>query len=151
VGSPCEVWFYHLERSSLEQVLPELLERTLGRGWRARVRSGDPGRIEALDNWLWTWRDDSFLPHGLAGEPFADRQPILLGDGPDNPNGAQALFVVDGDPGELDGYERCVVIFDGRAEPALQDARALWSRYRKSGHEVTYYRQGETRGWEKQG
>jgi DNA polymerase-3 subunit chi len=151
VGSPCEVWFYHLERSSLEQVLPELLERTLGRGWRARVRSGDPGRIEALDNWLWTWRDDSFLPHGLAGEPFAERQPILLGDGPENTNSAQALFVVDGDPGELDGYERCVVIFDGRAEPALQDARALWSRYRKSGHEVTYYRQGETRGWEKQG
>jgi DNA polymerase-3 subunit chi len=58
---------------------------------------------------------------------------------------------VDGDPGELDGYERCVVIFDGRAEPALQDARASWSRYRNSGHEVTYYRQGETRGWEKQG
>jgi DNA polymerase-3 subunit chi len=146
--SPCEVWFYHLERASLEQVLPDLLEKTLARGWKARVRSGEPGRIEAIDGWLWTYRDDSFLAHGRADEPFADRQPILLGDGADN--GAQVLFVVDGDPGDLTGYERCVVIFDGRAEVALQSARGLWARYRKAGHGVTYWRQGESRGWEKQ-
>jgi DNA polymerase-3 subunit chi len=151
MGSLCEVWFYHLERSSLEQVLPELLERTLGRGWRARVRSGDPERVEAFDTWLWTWRDDSFLPHGLIGEPFAERQPILLGNGPGNPNGAQALFVVDGDPGELDGYERCVVIFDGRADGAVEAARALWRDYKNNGHEVSYYQQGEIRGWVKKG
>ncbi len=146
---PCDVWFYHLERSTLEQVLPELLEKTLARGWRARVTSEDPSRLEALDAWLWTYRDDSFLAHGLAGEPFADRQPILLGDGADNPNRAQALFVVDGDPGDLAGYERCVVIFDGRLEPALQAARSLWRRCKAAGHPVTYWQQAAGRGWEK--
>ena len=35
----CEVWFYHLERTGLEQALPELLNKTLARGWRALVRS----------------------------------------------------------------------------------------------------------------
>lgn len=150
MSPPCEVWFYHLERTALEQVLPELLEKTLSRGWRARVRTAQPGRIDAIDTLLWTWRDDSFLAHGLVGEPFADRQPILLGDGVDNPNHAQALFLLDGDPGDLAGYERCVVIFDGRDEPALQEARALWSRCRKAGHAVTYWRQSENRGWEKQ-
>ena len=149
--APCEVWFYHLERSSLEQVLPELLERTLSRGWRARIQASGGGRIEALDNWLWTWRDDSFLPHGVEGEPFAERQPILLGDGAGNPNAAQALFVVDGDPGDLDGYERCVVIFDGRADGAVEAARAMWRDYKRLGHEVSYYQQGETRGWVKNG
>ena len=150
MSPPCEIWFYHLERASLEQVLPELLEKTLSRGWRARVRAREPARIEALDAWLWTYRDDSFLPHGVTGEPFAERQPILLGDGSDNPNGAQALFLLDDDPGDLAGYERCVVIFDGRDEAALQGARALWTRYRRAGHAVTYWRQGESRGWEKQ-
>ncbi len=145
----CEIWFYHLERSTLEQVLPELLEKTLARGWRARVRSQDASRIEALDACLWTYRDDRFLAHGLAGEPFAERQPILLGDGEDNANGAQALFVVDGDPGDLADYERCVVIFDGRLESALTEARGLWSRYKRAGHGVTYWKQGEGRGWEK--
>jgi hypothetical protein len=33
-----EIWFYHLERSTLDQVLPELLDKTLQRGWCARVR-----------------------------------------------------------------------------------------------------------------
>jgi DNA polymerase-3 subunit chi len=147
----CDVWFYHLERASLEQVLPELLEKTLSRGWRAQVRSADTARIEAMDNWLWTYREDSFLPHGVAGEPFAERQPVLLAAAADNLNNAQALFVLDGDPGDLAGYERCVVIFDGRHEPSLQSARGLWSRYKKAGHGATYWRQGESRGWDKQG
>jgi DNA polymerase-3 subunit chi len=147
----CEVWFYHLERASLEQVLPELLEKTLARGWRARVRSGQPSRLESIDNWLWTYREDSFLPHGVLGEPFADRQPIMLDAGGENRNGAQALFVVDGDPGDLAGYVRCVVIFDGRDDLALQSSRVMWTRYKKAGHEVTYWRQGEGRGWVKQG
>ena len=72
-----ELWFYHLERSSLEDVLPELLEKTLARGWRALVRSPDARRREALDQWLWAWRDDSFTPHGQAGEGHDERQPIL--------------------------------------------------------------------------
>lgn len=147
----CEVWFYHLERASLEQVLPDLLEKTLARGWRARIRAQAPGRLEAIDNWLWTYRDDSFLPHGVTGEPFAERQPILLGEAQGNPNDAHALFVVDGDPGDLAPYARCVVIFDGRQEAELQAARGLWSRYKRAGGPVAYWRQGETRGWDRQG
>ena len=63
-GQPCEVWFYHLERSSLDQVLPELLEKTLQRGWRALVRSAAAERLEQLDNFLWTFREDGFCPTG---------------------------------------------------------------------------------------
>ena len=65
----CEVWFYHLERTGLDQALPELLEKTLARGWKALVRTPEPQRIEHLDGWLWSYRDESFLPHGPAGEP----------------------------------------------------------------------------------
>ena len=96
-----EVWFYHLERASLEQVLPELLEKTLARGWRALVRTGDAEQRARLDAWLWTFRDESFLPHGIAGEATADRQPILLTGGEENVNGAQALFVLDEAPADI--------------------------------------------------
>jgi DNA polymerase-3 subunit chi len=117
--APCEVWFYHLERSA-EQVLPELLEKTLGRGWKALVRGGDPGRMEGLDGHLWTYRDETFLPHGLASEPMAERQPVLLTDQMDNPGGGDALFLIDGaEPGDLAGMSRCVLLFDGRDESAL--------------------------------
>lgn len=145
-----EVWFYHLERTGLDQALPELLEKTLQRGWKAIVRSPAPERIEHLDGWLWSYRDDSFLPHAPAGEPQAERQPILLTTGFDNPNGADALFLVDGaEPGELDGYQRCVVLFDGGDPEQLAVARAQWSKVKGQGLAVSYWKQ-QTRGWEKQ-
>lgn len=147
----CEVWFYHLERSTLDQVLPELLEKTLARGWRAIVRSPEPERLEHLDGWLWAYRDNSFLPHGLGEEPLAQRQPILLTAGDENPNGAQALFLVDSaEPGALDGYARCILLFDGRDDAALATARKRWKSFRDQGLPVSYWRQGAERGWEKQ-
>lgn len=147
---PCEVWFYHLERGSIEETLPELLEKTLKRGWRAQVRSSQAGKLADLDVSLWTYRDDSFLPHGRSDERHADRQPILLGTDPENLNGAEALFILDGDPGDLSGYQRCVMVFSGQDEGALQQARGLWARCKSAGHAVAYWRQSEGRGWEKQ-
>jgi DNA polymerase-3 subunit chi len=145
-----EVWFYHLERTSLEQALPELLEKVLARGWKGQVRLRDAARVEALDQHLWTWRDDSFLPHGPAGEPHAARQPILLTTDADNVNGAEALLLVDGaEPGDLAGYERVMVLFDGNDEAALATARAQWSALKARGENLSYWRQ-EGRGWKKQ-
>jgi DNA polymerase-3 subunit chi len=146
-----DVWFYHLERTSLDQALPELLEKTLARGWRALVRSTARERVEHLDGWLWSYRDASFLPHGLAEEPMAPRQPILLTAGDDNPNAAEALFLLDGaEPGPLDAYSRCILLFDGRDEAALALARRRWTAFKGAGHPVSYWRQGEERGWVKQ-
>jgi DNA polymerase-3 subunit chi len=146
----CEVWFYHLERTPLDQALPELLEKTLARGWRALVRAVDPDRVEQLDGRLWSWREDSFLPHGVADEPDAVRQPVLLTTGFENPNGAQALFLIDGaEAGSLDGFARCVLMFDGRDDAAVAEARRRWKTFKGQGLPVSYWRQGE-RGWEKQ-
>lgn len=151
-GTGCEIWFYHLERSTLEQVLPGLLEKCRERGWRALVRVADPVRLEQLDELLWTFRDDSFLAHGRAGEPEAARQPVLLTEGMDNPNGAQALFIVDGaDLGEPEGLERCFVVFDGRDETALNRARGLWKQLKDAGRTLAYWKQTEAGRWEKAG
>ncbi|MFM8754845.1 MAG: DNA polymerase III subunit chi [Phenylobacterium sp.] len=144
----CEVWFYHLERQGLDEVLPTLLERTLQKGWRALVRAASVERIEHLEGWLWSYRDDSFLPH--AATPHAGpTDPVALTSGEDNPNLAQALFLVDGaSAGDLAAFERCSVLFDGRDEAALQRAREQWRGFRCSGVTAVYWRQGE-RGWEK--
>jgi DNA polymerase-3 subunit chi len=146
----CEVWFYHLERTALDQALPELLDKTLSRGWKALVRSTQPERVDHLDGWLWSFRDDSFLPHGTDHEPMADRQPILITTGMDNLNSAQALFLVDGaDSGPLEGFERCILLFDGRDEAATSEARGRWKAFKAAGHPVSYWRQGAERGWER--
>ena len=152
-GSPCEVWFYHLERTALERALPQLLEKTVARGWRALVRTDQPGKLDAIDQGLWTYSDDSFLAHALAGEPLEDRQPILLAGGGDGaaPNGAQALFLIDGaEAGDLSSYERCILLFDGGDETALNAARARWTRFKAAGHPVSYWKQSADGAWGKQ-
>ncbi len=145
-----EALFYHLERQPLESVLPQLLERTLERGWRAVVQAGSEERLEALDQHLWTWADASFIPHGRAQDGLAERQPVFLTTGSDNPNGATVRFLVDGaEPPDPTGYTRLVLVFDGRDETAVAAARAHWKRLKERGCVVTYWQQGERGGWEK--
>ena len=151
MSAACEVWFYHLERTGLDQALPELLQKTLQRGWRALVRTPDPARVEHLDGWLWSFRDDAFLAHGTAEEPLAERQPVLLTTDGANLNDAQAVFLLDdADPGALDGFKRCLVLFDGRDEAALAAARRRWSDLKGQGLPVSYWRQTGEGRWEKQ-
>ncbi len=147
--APTEVWFYHLERSTLEQVLPELLERTLKRGWRAQVRVSGNDLRDEIDEWLWTWREDSFLAHGLEHDPYPARQPILITSSPENLNKAQALFIIDqSEIGELEGWVRCFIIFDGRDDMATSRARDTWRRLKDSPVELAYWKQTDG-GWQR--
>jgi len=91
-----EVLFYHLERSPLERVLPELLEKSLERGWRAIVQATSRERVEALDASLWTYTEDGFLPHGTDYQDNPQDQPVLLTTDRANQNDAQIRFLVDG-------------------------------------------------------
>jgi len=143
-----EVWFYHLERSTLDQVLPGLLEKTLQRGWRALVRVNDAADIDDLDELLWTYRPASFLPHGKSGGDHDPLQPILLSDTADNLNSAQALFIVDdADLGPTEGFARCFIIFDGQDEQSVIHARKRWSSLKDSNVDLAYWRQDDEGRW----
>src|SRR5437588_5983500 len=93
-----EVLFYHLQRQPVERVLPALIEKSLERGWRVVVQAASEERVEALDAHLWTFRDDSFLPHGTVRQGELREQPVLLTLDDDNPNGAAVRFLIDGVP-----------------------------------------------------
>src|SRR5215213_3903005 len=108
-----EVLFYQLQNRFPEQVLPGLLEKSLKRGWRVVVQAASEERIEALDAHLWTYREDSFLPHGTWREGQAGEHPILLTVAEDNPNQANVRFVIDGEgmPDDASAYQRIVLLF----------------------------------------
>jgi DNA polymerase-3 subunit chi len=145
-----EVWFYQLQRRTLDQVLPSLVERTRSRGWRSAIQATTPQRLAALDDLLWTYADDSFLPHGGAGDGDPDLQEVWLTLGADNPNGAQIRFLLDGvaaEPFVDAGYERLILIFDGRDEASLDDARAQWKALRGREAKLSYWEETEDGGW----
>ncbi len=142
--------FYHLQKQSLENVLPKLLEKAYSTGKKILVKIGNEERVEFLNTQLWTYDDQSFLPHGSRKDGNAEMQPIWLTSGDDNPNGAVFLFLTDGaaaEPGELEKFERVFNIFDGNAETALVQARAFWKTCKNANYECFYWQQDDSGRW----
>jgi DNA polymerase-3 subunit chi len=147
-----EVLFYHLTAAPLEQALPELLEKALARDWRVLVRCGSEAGVAMLDRALWSWKDDAFLPHGTGADAHAERQPIYLTPGDENPNRAHVLMLVDGarlHPPEAAGYARVCLLFDGGDPPALGAAREDWLKVRAAALAARYWAQERGRWVEK--
>jgi DNA polymerase III subunit chi len=151
-----EILFYHLQDMTLENVLPPLLEKSLERGWRVVVQSTSQERADALDAHLWTYRDDSFLPHavwrgGDAGRGDAEDQPIVLAVEEGNPNRANVRFLIDGAalPAETGAYDRVILVFNGDDGDALAAARSAWTDCKTRGFEVTYWQADERGRWQR--
>ncbi len=146
-----DVLFYHLQDMTLESVLPSLLEKSLERGWRVVVQAASEERADALDAHLWTYRDDSFLPHGTWRDKDAREQPVILAIEGGNLNGANVRFLVDNAtlPEDAASYDRLVLIFDGNDDDALSAARAAWTDSKARGFEVTYWQADERGRWQK--
>ena len=145
-----EIRFYHLQRRTLEQVLPQLLDIILKRGHRIIVKTGTKERAEALNSHLWTYSSDSFLPHGGEKDGFEADQPIFLTSGDSNPNKADMLILSDGAQSEqVSNYKMCCEIFDGNDDEAVSAARTRWKAYKDEGHELSYFQQDEDGRWEK--
>lgn len=146
-----EVLFYHLQNMTVENVLPPLLEKSLERGWRVVVQSTSPERADALDAHLWTYRDDSFLPHATWRANDAADQPIVLAVEEDNPNRANVRFLIDNAamPQDSPSYERMVLLFNGDDPDALALARNVWTDCKTKGFEVTYWQADERGRWQR--
>jgi DNA polymerase-3 subunit chi len=147
-----EALFYHLTRRPLESVLPELLERSLARGWRVVVRGGVPERLAALNDHLWKYRDDAFLPHGDATDGHASRQPVYITAGSEKPNNPDVLMAIDRAevrPEEFNAHLRVVVIFDGHDREAVAEARDLWRLAKTSADTAQYWAQDDAGRWVK--
>nr|WP_029925222.1 DNA polymerase III subunit chi [Ochrobactrum sp. UNC390CL2Tsu3S39] len=145
-----EILFYHLTESTLDEALPGLVERSLGRGWRVTIQTVSEERRDALDGLLWTFSDTSFVAHGTDKKPHPEHQPVLLTTGEANPNGATVRFLVEGAGLErADAYERLVVMFDGHDQDQLDIARGQWKNFKAGSHDLTYWQQTPDRRWER--
>jgi DNA polymerase-3 subunit chi len=146
-----EILFYHLQDMTLENVLPPLLEKSLERGWRVVVQSTSEERTEVLDAHLWTYREDSFLPHATWRVADAGDQPIILAVEESNPNRANVRFLVDNAPlpADSDIYDRVVLLFNGDDADALAAARRSWTDCKARGFDVTYWQADERGRWQK--
>ncbi len=121
---PTEIRFYHLERATLDQALPLILTKAYEKGHRIVLRVPDQSEASRVNAMLWSWNEQSFLPHGTAEEGAAEDQPIWITDQEENPNHADVLVLTGGiEAGSIEDYALCCDVFDGAKEDQLQAAR----------------------------
>jgi DNA polymerase III subunit chi len=138
-----EWWFYHIEHTSLDAAIGPLIEKCLERQWRVLVVGGE-ATLTRLDKALWTWRDDSFLPHG-RGDP--GRQPVLLATKAEPDNTATVALLLDGSDADASRFERCLVVFDGAGEVARAKARIQFKAAADDGSVARYFQQERGGAW----
>lgn len=149
-----EISFYHLHSLPLEKALPKLLEKVHQSGVRALVLRESEEKAEEISKIMWTYTTKYFLPHGTKQDGFSEDQPIYITASNENPNGATILAIADGLDLEIESefaqpFKRILDLFDGNNEEQLQRARARWKKYKEQGHSLTYWKQNEKGGWEK--
>jgi DNA polymerase-3 subunit chi len=140
-----EWWFYHIEHTSLDAAIAPLIEKCLERKWRV-VLVGHDETLERLNKSLWTFREDSFLPHGRARTDAA-KHPVLLSTEAVATNGAKVALLLDGSDAEADQFERVMVVFDGGDETARAKARQQYKAASDAGGGARYFQQERGGGW----
>lgn len=147
-----EFLFYQLTDSPLEALLPALLEKAIGQGWRVAVQGPDAARLDFLDAHLWTYKKESFLPHAQAGGAHDAAQPVLLGPVGAAANKAEMLVLIDGGAPDLTGleaHERVCIVFDGNDADMLNGARAQWRTVSAAGFAAVYWAREDGRWQQK--
>ncbi|MEN2712872.1 DNA polymerase III subunit chi [Sphingomonas sp. NPDC092331] len=144
-----QVDFYHLTQLPLERALPRIAERVIEAGGRLLIVAGEASQRARLDQLLWTYAPDSFLPHGQAGGPDDDRQPVLIAaEAGTAANGARNVALADGVwREEALGFER---VFHFFGEERIAEARIAWKALAdRDGVERNYWKQNAQGRWEK--
>ena len=145
-----EFRFHVLERRRLDQALPDLLEAALAEGLRVVVQTPSPEAREALNERLWTYREDSFLPHGGPGDGEAATQPIFLTETDETPNGAALRVLLN--PADAERFldvecARVVVLFEARDEEATVAARTAWKALNGRRATLSSWKEDDDGGW----
>ena len=123
--------------------MPLLASKLLETGERLLVVAREEALRTALSQALWE-RSGSFLANGMAGEPDAERQPILLSETCDPTNGAKMICLADGEWRQgAEGFERAFLLFGPERTEAARD---LWRSLSSGDAEMHIHKQTE-RGW----
>ena len=112
----------------------ELARKAHDAGQWTLVLARDQAQAEALDDLLWAFDEDAYVPHQLAGDEEDDLAPVLIAtpamDVPMRP-----LLINLRDDAVGDGFERVLEVVPAD-ESARGPLRERWKAYKARGFEV---------------
>ena len=136
---PPRVDFYLLDEPDArarDSVACRIAEKAWRHGHRVHVQVDSPETARRLDDLLWTWRDESFVPHRICGEgEDAGSEPITIGWGTLPPFADDVLLNLDARvPDGFERFGRIAEIVDG-AQASRAAGRERFRTYRDLGRQ----------------
>lgn len=134
--------FYSLESGSTGDrflLTCRLVERIRATGARILIHCPDTEQARHLDRLLWTFRDESFLPHGLVTRTDPELTPILISaDGTPETEDQVLINLDSGVPAFFGRFERLCEPVDH--DPAARLAgRERFRYYRERGYPLAHH------------
>ena len=137
-----QVDFYILPDTTLEARLDfacRLAETIAGKGYRLHLHAEDEAMASDLDERLWTFRPEAYLPHALLGSEMAESVAVTIGwEQPPEPSAEapMALLILDrGIPEWFSRFERVAEIIN-QHQQVLVAKRECWQTYKQRGYPV---------------
>lgn len=144
--------FYHLQKSDFNETLTLLLPKILQSEDRAIIRLENNSNVKKINDYLWSYSEEAWLPHGSEDESNASMQPVFITSEDKNPNESKFLLLGDGvepDVEFLKSFDRVLNIFDGKNEYALEKSRNFWKKLKSEGFDLGYWQQEDSGKWNK--
>ena len=145
------IGFYQLGDASVNDAVLMLVQKASVTGKKVLIFCPNPAAT-AIDDALWSHDLNSWLPHGLDAASGTELASVwVCSDMTSNPIDADYLILLHGaEPDNWAGFKRGFVVFDGKSDAQLQQARAQWQKWKsQSGTELAYFAQTDIGGWEK--
>jgi len=130
--------FYVLDEPSPEgskRVACRIAEKAWLKGHRVYIATASDSMTRQMDNLLWTYRQDSFTPHGIFLQHAQQDLPILVGHTDEPPDAEILVNLTDGVPPFHGRFARVSEIVAGDAE-SRRMGRERFRYYRDTGYDL---------------
>lgn len=149
-----EISFYHLLYSTAPTAIVRLLHKALERDMRAILLCSNNDEVKQMDELLWTFSPNVFLPHATSNDDLPEQQPILITSSVDHADNKADLLIAQGcsqglEADYISSFTKIMDVFNGTNDNDVMNARNRWSAYKKQGYEMTYWKQSQNGGWSK--
>jgi DNA polymerase-3 subunit chi len=133
--------FYLLKQDSAERLLQtacRLAARAVAGGQTLFIQTADAAQTEALDEWLWSFPAESFLPHLRTDDARSSSAPVLVGQKLTT-TARDICLNVSGKPVEQPArYQRILELF-APDDVSRQAARLRWQHYKQLGFSLDHH------------
>ncbi len=131
-----QIDFYVLQDARAQgraQLACRLADKVYRLGYTLYIAVAAEAQAAALDDLLWTFRQDSFVPHERYPLTGAEGSPVLIGVAPPAEVDAQVLInFTDAFPEGFERYERVAELVDAHPDVRAQ-SRERFKQYREHG------------------